>query len=203
MVKIPAAGTSDDIILGSWLAALVEATACHIESSPVPWKYGPIQLRKNHCHSAEPQSASHWAIWMEGRDFRDSGLSLVLPNPQLRDAWAWLDSWWTEDYLPRHPAIALREAMSDVACAQEYSSWMWNTEIVAWELMFGEIDTSSSRWRGETHGLAETAAELRRLHSLVDGWWIEGDENAGWVPVFIDAEAWEIRRREKWEGENG
>ena len=201
-MKIHAAGTPDDIILGPWHAALVEATACHFESGPAPWRYGPIQLRENQFHAAEPQYAASWANWMEGADFRDKGLALILPNPQLRDAWAWLDRWWRTDYLPRHPAIALREAMSDVACAQEYSSWMWNTEIVAWELMFGEIDVTSSRWRGETHGLAETATELKRLHGLVAGWWIEGGQDVGWEPVFIDAEAWEIRRRWKWESDN-
>lgn len=122
----------------------------------------------------------------------------MLPAPDLADAWTWLAEWWRNDYLPRHPAIALREAMSAVANMQESSVWRFDTEIVAWDLLHDRIDESTGCWFGNNRHLPQVRDKLQQLHPLVSGWWIEGGEDDGWEPIFIDAAAWEARRREKW-----
>jgi hypothetical protein len=198
MVKIPAAGMPDEIILGSWYSDLIEATACHLETGPAPDLHGAGVLRRNESHMAEPWRGPWWDIILRGVDHRPDIDYAVLPAPDLAEAWTWLAGWWMADYLQRHPVVALREAMSSIANMQQSSTWQWNTEIVAWELMHDRLDESAGCWWGETRNLPKIQAKLKLLHGLVVGWWVEGDEDVGWEPVFIDAEAWEIRRRDKW-----
>ena len=201
-ITIPNPGTPDSEILGSWRLALVEATAIHLETGPAPWKSGINGLRRNEFHQAEVTNADAWAFALKGRDSRPRFNTCVLPEPRLKACWEWLWRWWLEDYLPRHPDIALREAMSDVASAQEFSSWMYDTEIVAWRLMRGEIDAATGPWhnREMLAHLPQLAAVLRRLHDVTGGWWTVPDgalaiyEEA----VFVSADEWTAIRTGKW-----
>ena len=94
-------------------------------------------------------------------------------------------------------AIALREAMLQVAKMQKSppcSAWRFNTEIIAWDLMLGCLDETAKCWRGDVGQIFEIRFKLQQLHPLVDGWWVEGDEDFDHKPVFIDAAAWKARR---------
>lgn len=112
----------------------------------------------------------------------------VKPTPELAAAWVWAARWYGEVYLPRHPDLALRDAISALCEEADCATWASGYEYPVWELLLGDR-TSWMRFDVANSEHAEMLAAVRRAHEAAGGWWWRAD-GAG-DPAFVSTSQWQ------------